>query len=187
MTRRWRGTIDVPLTGYGREQAKALRRRIGKLDVVYYHNLSRCRETAAILRPGVMCRVEPPRPWNMGEMFEGREITEESLKLAQHYIEFPYAVPPKGEPFSRWSSEWRSWLLNLDPAYATIGVVTHNRSIQHAIAMNDGCFDFHAYDCKGPDFCSIYHHRNGRTAEWLGDRLPAGIFLIRHGETEWGT
>jgi len=188
MERRWRGTIDVPLTDEGLWQADRLRDRIGTLDLIYHDGLSRCRDTATVLAPNAMAESDGPRPWNMGQLFEGREITPDSLHLASHYVKNRFAVPPGGEPFAVWADHWWNWLREVDAEDRTVGIVTHNRSIQHAIAMNSGVFDYQAYDCDGPDFCTAWHHKDGRTAEWLGGEPPPGtVLLLRHGQTEWGT
>jgi broad specificity phosphatase PhoE len=185
--RRWRGSIDVPLTREGRIQALDLYTEIGKLDAIYSDGLSRCRDTAQILNPFVYFDSEESGPWRMGHLFEGREITDDSLNLAQHYINNPFVCPPGGETFQEYYERWMGWLEDLKNGFAAIGVVTHNRNIQTAYACQHGEFSYQMYDCDGPGFCSVHYYDRGRIAPWGGKNVPKGIYLIRHGATEWGT
>ena len=170
-------------------QAFDLQLKLGRLDMVYHDKLSRCKDTAAILRPEVLTEDEGPRPWNMGSLFEGREITEDSLTLARYYIQNPDAKPPGGESFHRWAYPWSFWIRTLRVGFAAVGVVTHNRNIQYLYAYQTGRFLYKTYDCNGPDFCSVHYYdqKRGHIAPWGGNRVPRGIYLIRHGETEFGT
>lgn len=189
--RRWRGTIDVPLTDRGREEAEKLGNRlasVGGLWEVYHDGLSRCQDTARalgrLLTLDVCCG-----PWRMGPTFEGQEITEDSLAASRLYVNHPGWVPPGGESFGAWYLPWMTWLdavehqAGIDP----VGVVTHNRNIQAVYATSGGVFRPRLYDVPGPDFLSVHYYRGGKLTPWNGYSLDPGIFLIRHGETGWGT
>jgi broad specificity phosphatase PhoE len=185
--RRWRGFKDVPLTEEAEFDIELLRADLGKLDAIYHDRLHRCRDTAYLLDPEVCFEDPGPEPWNMGQMFEGREITEVSLDLAKYYVRNPYARPPGGETFAVWAFRWKSWIESLNPGYAAVGVVTHNRNIQYLYSLYEGKFCPHLYDVDGPDFCTVHVYRDGHIAPWGGKHVPNGIYLIRHGETEYGT
>jgi broad specificity phosphatase PhoE len=188
--RRWRGLKDVPLTSKGMVETCRLQHRLGQLDMIYHDRLTRCRDTAVLLKPTVLHQTEGPLPWNMGELFEGREITEESLALARWYIQYDYhAAPRGGESFHDWAMRWYTWISHLNCGYAAVGVVTHNRNIQYLYARQHGWFSYQMYDCIGPDFLSVHYYdpHTGHIAPWGGRSVPRGIYLIRHAETEYGT
>lgn len=186
--RRWRGTIDVPPTKKGLADALNLGPKLN-LDAIYHDNLSRCRLTALALCPNALFEAPEAGPWNMGELFEGREITPDSLNLATYYVTNPHARPPKGEPFQVYYDRWMGWLRDLKIGFATVGIVTHNRNIQTVYAQQYGKFCYQMYDCHGPDFLSMHYFDRAanRIAPWGGNATPRGIYLIRHGETSWGT
>lgn len=126
----------------------------------------------------------------MGELFEGREIMEDSLKMAKWFI---YGnsdgKPPRGETFNTWRDRWMWWLATLKYGFSAIGIVTHNRNIQYLYALHRGKFVPHMYDVHGPDFCSVHYYdrRTGEIAPWGGNNIVNGLYLIRHGETFFGT
>ena len=192
--RRWRGNIDVPLTALGEAQANVAGSRLkeaGGLTLCYHDSLSRdvataravCHATA--ISPG-------PRPWKMGPGFEGHPITRNSILHANWFMRHRDVVPHGGESWGQWYSEWMSWLawLGRPGTHATsgkIGVVTHNRNIVAVQATTETGFDPKLYDCDGPDFCEVYYYFLGKITPWLGTTLVPGIYLIRHGETSFGT
>lgn len=187
--RRWRGTINVPPTNEGLAKSWNLGSRL-QLDAIYHDSLSRCDLTASALRPNVLFEAPEAGPWNMGELFEGREITEDSLKLAAYYVNNPYGCPPKGEPFHDYYYRWMSWIRELKIGFAAVGVVTHNRNIQTVYAQQyDGKFKYHMYDCHGPEFLSVHYFDRRRNViePWGGNAMPLGLYLVRHCDTSWGT
>lgn len=184
--RRWRGYCDVPATIEGLEQAAALGKRL-HLDLIYYDRLSRCADTAEALRPMVRAEVFGPRPWRMGPEFEGQEITEESLRRAQHLVCNPDLVPPGGEPFRNWYTDWTNWIDSLKDGGLRVGVVTHNRNIQALYSRRGGVFDPAAYDCVGPDPLSVHRFSGEAVTPWDGGPVTPGIYLIRHAPTLFGT
>jgi broad specificity phosphatase PhoE len=190
MIRRWRGFKDVPLSLNGEVRASLGLRKLS-LDIIYHDHLVRCAETARRIEAPVLVEDPGPRPWNMGELFEGRPIDENTLGMARWYIiGNPYGTPPRGEPFATWSNRWESWIKSLRVGFAHAGVVTHNRNIQYLYAVQYGEFFYQMYDCDGPDFCTVhvYDQRTGAIAPWGGERTVHGyIYIIRHGDTEWGT
>jgi len=162
---------------------------MGRLDAIYHDSLSRCADTALLLKPNVLFEAPEAGPWNMGELFEGREITEDSLNLARYYVENNLAKPPRGEQFATYYDRWMCFLVNLKHGHSAVGIVTHNRNIQTVYASQYGRFEYQMYDCDGPGFCSVHYYdqRTGLIAPWGGKNVPNGIYLIRHGETSWGT
>jgi len=182
--RRWRGMIDVPLTENGERQAES----IGiDLDAVYHDRLQRCVDTASRITANVQFVADGPLPWDMGELFEGREITEDSLNLARYYIQNPHGKPPRGETFHTWRTRWMGWLQSLEIGFAAVGIVTHNRNIQYLYSLYKGEFHYKMYDVDGPDFCTVHVYDRGHIAPWGWGHVPKGLYLIRHGETEFGT
>jgi len=164
--------------------------KLGGLDAIYHDGLSRCRDTAMLLHPNVLVEDEGPGPWNMGNLFEGRPITEDSLRMARWYIQGnQYGQPPGGETFAKWQDRWLRFMLSLTFGWAAVGVVTHNRNIQYLYSLHEGEFIYKFYDVDGPGFCSVHYfdQRTGLIAPWGGKWVPRGIYLIRHGETSWGT
>jgi broad specificity phosphatase PhoE len=188
VVRRWRGEIDVPLTVNGRSAAYWLGMMLsdaGGLTMCYHDWLSRSRDTAKGVCP-ITALDNGPRPWRMGRAFEGHPITRQSLLWAQWYACNPQADPGHGgEPFGEWYDEWMSWLDF--PAEAKIGVVTHNRNIQAVYSTVGGVFRPELYNCVGPGFCTVHFYRGGRIKPWDGQTLVNGVYLIRHGETIFGT
>lgn len=185
--RRWRGWIDVPLNEDGISQATGLYWTLGRLDRIYTDPLSRCRRTAEILDPEQIEVTNESGPWNMGSSFEGEEITEESLDLCRYYVRRLDVPPPYGDTFREWYEPWVDWINCLKVGYAAVGIVTHNRNIQALYATHDGIFYPHLYDVVGPDYCTVHVYDRGQIEPWGGKDVPRGIYLIRHGETDFGT
>lgn len=186
--RRWRGERDVPLNANGRRQVAELTERIkaaGGLDIVHHDWLSRDVDTAFHLANSLLTS-RGPRPWKMGRKFEGNPITRESIRHAQWLVENPRVRPDGGETFWGWRRHWTHFLASLKPD-RKIGVVTHNRNIQLLYSMRCGRFDPKKYNCDGPPFCSVHVYDGHSICAWDGSPLTPGIYLIRHGETEWGT
>lgn len=188
MKRKWRGTLDVPPTEDGLWSALKLMPLLW-LDMVYHDNLSRCRRTAEVLVADKDRRHQTngSRPWNMGPVFEGQEITEASLNRCRHLVNTPTAMPYQGESFGRWYSDWMEWIWKIEPANKRIGVITHNRNIQALYATHNYIFYPHLYDTKGPAFLTVHVYQNGHIAPWNGLVVPDGVYIIRHAETSYGT
>jgi broad specificity phosphatase PhoE len=187
--RRWRGEIDVPLTEAGHEQAESLDaaiERAGGFDVVYHDWLSRSRETAQTICDTCV-ETHGPRPWRMGPNFEGWPITDWNLRWAEWYVRHPGVEPPAGESWGHWYRGWMDWLATFKDTDHIVGVVTHNRNIQAVIASPNGQFNEPLYNVVGPDYCTVYRWDGRQATRWLGERLQPGVYLIRHGETEFGT
>jgi broad specificity phosphatase PhoE len=190
---RWRGEIDVPLTELGRNGAiylgAQLEEKEPKLLMVYHDWLSRCWDTAKAVCPVTAQVNYGCRPWRMGPAFEGNPITAESVRHAQWFAEHPHERPNGGEPFGDWYTEWLSWLNGIaDITDSPVGVVTHNRNIQAVYSTVEGKFVPDLYNVPGPTFLSVHEYRHRQIAPWDGGVLVRrGVYLIRHGETEWGT
>ena len=189
-TRRWRGELDIPLNKDGWEQAHDLGERIraaGGVDICLHDWLSRCSDTARQI--GFRRVSRGPRPWRMGPEFEGKEITEASLRCAQHLVEHPHYVPDGGESFGAWYDSWIRWMEwaeSLTLNKLIVGVVTHNRNVQALYSTINGKFDAKRYNVVGPDYCSVHSYSGGEIRPWKPDR-PWGVMVIRHGETDFGT
>jgi broad specificity phosphatase PhoE len=124
----------------------------------------------------------------MGKQFEGNPITSQSLLWSQWYVRHPFIAPEHGgEPWQKWYDEWMHFLAHIDHTGSKIGVVTHNRNIQAVYATVDGKFQERLYNVSGPNFCTVHVYREGHAEPWDGKELKPGIYLIRHGETAWGT
>ncbi len=191
MSRKWRGEIDVPLTEAGLGKAYetgAVLNAAGGLTVCYHDWLSRDRDTANAICDFTI-ESRGPRPWRMGKSFEGYPITAESIRWAQWLVENPTLnLDPTGEPWLAWYEEWRKWLSAInDSCVSSVGIVTHNRNIQAIYSTVKGEFRPEFYNCDGPGFCSIHFYDGLTIVPWVGDKLVTGIYLVRHGETEWGT
>ena len=124
----------------------------------------------------------------MGPAFEGREITKKSLLMAQFYVQ-SNARPAGGECFEDWAKHWHDWLRDLKHGFAAVGVVTHNRNIQYLYSLYGCEFHYKLYNCIGPDYCTVHVYNRGRgeIESWGNKNTPRGIYLIRHGETDFGT
>ena len=184
---------DVPLTDEGLMSAWDLGTCLD-LDVIYHDHLKRCRDTADVLyrrgRANIVVENNGPLPWNMGSLFQGKEITEGSLEMARWYIYGnPYGIPPDGECFAHWRDRWINFIRWLKIGHSATGIVTHNRNIQYLYATQRGMLSPQIYDVPGPDFCSVHYYdqRTGHIEPWGGRNVPKGIYLIRHGKTEYGT
>jgi broad specificity phosphatase PhoE len=162
-------------------------RNLGRFDKVYHDGFQRSLVTARNLGCSDVKKHFGPRPWHMGPTFEGKEITEQSIERVRSYIDSGLP-PPKGETFYEWYSEWMTFLdvQGHPPVDKKIGIVTHNRNIQAVYATHRGRFHYPVYDCIGPDFLTIHVYQQGHIAPWNGKTLTNGIYLIRHGETEFG-
>ena len=193
VNRRWRGTLDVPLNNVGLLDAEILGDvlcDLGGFDLVIHDDLSRCRDTAYKMPSGRHLQNSlGPRPWRMGPTFEGEPITEGSIARAQLGISVDHKFPG-GERFSKWFGDWMTFITVMDYSYPKdrVAVVTHNRNIQSLYATLPG-YGFYQphYDVEGPGFLSVHFYDRGWIAPWGGTNFPPGLYLIRHGETAWGT
>ena len=189
MTRRWRGTIDVPPTEDGLKDAMRLGGRL-RLGVIYHDSLSRCRRTAVAMSPYSTVETDGPRPWKMGPLFEGHEITPESIINSQWQVENPWIFPLGGEQFGRWLWDWKEWISMVDMDRLLVrerkGVVTHNRNIQALYSRHSDTFYPKLYNAVGPSPLTVHVYSKGHIAPWNGKDVP-GLYLIRHAPTEWGT
>ena len=191
--RRWRGTLDVPLTRDGEIGAKWLALDFPEpFDMVIHDDLSRCKYTAlALFSHRFLQNSLGPRPWKMSPGFEGELVTEESIALAQLYVKFDW-VDGDGERFSEWYEDWMTFIhvWNRSYPYDRVAVVTHNRNIQalYATLPVPGLpFSRSLYDAEGPGFLSVHYYKDGHIAPWTERAFPPGLYLIRHGETAFGT
>lgn len=142
-TARYQGHIDIHLSDEGRRQAEQLSHRLAKekLDAVYASDLSRARETAAILaRPHKLQvqEIAALREINFG-LWEGltyREIMASYRDLAERWHTSPATVQiPEGECFEQVKDRSYRAILELQQKHepGTIAVVTHGGTIRAII------------------------------------------------------
>lgn len=193
MTRRWRGTINVPPVPERVDEATKLAKPLN-LDECYHDGLERCAATARAItrldRQDAILTADGPSPWNMGHTFQGKEITPSSILRAQDYATRKmFSCPPDGESFVDWSLRWHRFVRIVDMLAEDIriGVVTHNRNIQYLYSIHGEQFYPKLYDVVGPDFLSVHVYHNGMIAPWIGNSSVSGLFITRHVETSWGT
>jgi broad specificity phosphatase PhoE len=125
----------------------------------------------------------------MGPGFEGKPVEYLSISNAQLLVATD--IPPTGgERFSEWVEDWETFIDVMNYSYPKdrVAVVTHNRNIQYLYSRRScGCFSPKLYDVAGPGFLSVHYYKDGYIAPWSERSFPPGLYLIRHGETAWGT
>ncbi len=188
--RRWRGTLDVPLTTQGLQDSIWLGLDFpDDFDLIIHDDLSRCRDTAmSIPSKRRIQNSLGPRPWHMGPFFEGEPVDYLSISNAQLLIATDM-TPTGGEKFSEWLEDWMTFIHVMDYSYPNdrVAVVTHNRNIQTLYSMHNGEFNQKLYDVEGPGFLTVHAYNRGNIEPWGGVGFPPGLYLIRHAETAWGT
>ena len=191
MIRRWRGTIDVPLSSKGYRAAEELGYRLrcwNEFDLVIHDDLSRCIDTAGALHSKRYLQNSiGPRPWHMGPGFEGKPVDYLSISNAQLLIATDM-TPTGGEKFSEWLDDWITFVDVMDYSYPTdrVAVVTHNRNIQTLYSHHGGQFYQKLYDVEGPSFLTVHVYNRGHIELWGGVSFLPGLYFIRHAETSFG-
>jgi broad specificity phosphatase PhoE len=209
-----RGTSDIPMTDEGRTEVAKLGEsfaRKGGLDKVYRGPLERTRDTAALVGGDApQIEVEGLRPWALGDL-EGQPHAETKDTIESLMKDRPNVAPPGQGPLSEYPGESHQQFVSTvagamrpilndferDPSQR-IGVVTHSRDLRALRALVDGGFpateriDPRALDEKVPDPGEVARLTPGKDgwrlekADISGDApLEPGIYIIRHGETEW--
>ncbi len=131
---RIRGWTDVPLAEEGRKeaQAAALKLKAKGVDAIVASDLSRAKETAAII--GKILGVKPAvsrglRPWNLGT-FAGTSTKEALPKIAEYAQKRPDKSVPEGESFNAFKE--RAFAGLADAIESNQGkvlvIVTHHRN-----------------------------------------------------------
>lgn len=131
---RIRGWTDVPLAEEGRKeaQAAALKLKAKGVNAIVTSDLSRARETAAII--GKALGVKPAvsrglRPWNLGT-FSGKSTKEALPEIADYAQKRPDESVPQGESFNAFKE--RAFAGLADAIEANQGkvlvIVTHHRN-----------------------------------------------------------
>jgi probable phosphoglycerate mutase len=146
---RIQGQLDVPLSAQGRHQAQELAQRLkpGQIQAMYSSDLSRAKETAAIIARAINLRIEAYRPdlreicfgrWQGHTMAEVAELYPEELALWR--ADRTYSAPHGGETFAQMTA--RGWkavqeLAILHPG-ETVAVVAHGGLIKGILCMARG-------------------------------------------------
>lgn len=140
--RRWQGHADVPLNARGREQARELAEQLAgdRIDAIYSSDLSRARDTAAIVGARLGLPVVPDPDLREIDVGAAEGLTwEESAALREDGW--------KGEPKEAHAERFLRALDRIASAHpdARVVVVTHGGSMrrvhEHLGLENDGPFE----------------------------------------------
>jgi broad specificity phosphatase PhoE len=131
---RIRGWTDVPLADSGRKeaQAAALKLKAKGVNAIVASDLSRARETAAII--GKILGVKPAvsrglRPWNLGT-FAGTSTKQALPEIAAYVRDKPDEAVPEGESFNAFKERAFAGLadaIEANPGKVLV-IVTHHRN-----------------------------------------------------------
>jgi probable phosphoglycerate mutase len=136
--RRFAGATDVPLTGYGREQAAALARRLRavRIDALHVSPLLRCRQTAEPITEVTGRKatvVEDLRECHFGDwenltLTEVMERWQDELRL---WAGDESVAPPGGECWADLGKRVGTWWEDVNAQYEgrTVLAVTHGGPI----------------------------------------------------------
>lgn len=135
---RWQGHTDIPLSEVGREQARALARRLVEraYDSVYSSDLRRALETATIATDSAVPTVTPLlREINFG-IFEGKSnpvLTDEERDEVTRWWASPYDFKLRGgESMECVDLRIRQWMSSL-PEECSVLVFTHGGVVRNAL------------------------------------------------------
>lgn len=174
---------------------------MGGFDLIYHDNQWRTLLTALVYH-GEMPRAVLVDLGTDGQSqalgaLEGQEVSPETIAAVQYYVEHPderpkglspYGTRP-GDTFSEWSRRWFCVVERLR-AQAALGkrvaCVTHNRNI-HALDSLSlmGTIDPARMNQAGPAPNTIHRLEGDGVREWKGEWIRAGVYLVRHAETDW--
>lgn len=138
-TRRYQGSVDLPLSEWGRLEALRLRARLGAaaFDRILCSDLRRCRETLELALPDCTPEADSRlRELDFGG-WEGRTY-EECLALdaarLQDWVDDPTGTtPPEGEPFEAFRGRVDA-VHDALPAHGCVLIVTHGGPIRRVVA-----------------------------------------------------
>jgi broad specificity phosphatase PhoE len=140
---RIQGHTDIYLSEKGREQARAVARRLAEVpfDVAYSSDLSRTRETAQIIlgERNIPLHSTPQlREYNKG-VFEGLTVHEYSLRYPELYqaslVNDPDFAPVGGETIRQTTARMAQFVVQLRERHLddTILIVGHGGSLRSLI------------------------------------------------------
>lgn len=136
--RRFAGSTDVELTGEGRDQARALARRLRPvpIDVMFSSPLTRCLQTAEPItdlsgRKPVVCDDIHECRFGDWENMTVEEILEVSSDGLQRWLADETICPPNGESWSQLGERVMKWWHQAAERYdgRTVLAVTHGGPI----------------------------------------------------------
>jgi len=206
---RVRGSSEIPLSPGGREQAIDLaQRNAGRFNKIYSSSLGRTKDTAAALmatNPGAQVHVtDELQPWRLGGD-EGKNINDVLPDMKDRIENRPDAPAAKGRgPLSTKDGESfnefkdrnidavRMALADHEPGDKT-ALVTHYRNIRATQAwLNAGAKGNNEIDTKtmlekgnSEPGDMFYMHPGSKTLMPVTHADQPGVYLIRHGHTEW--
>ena len=140
---RIQGHTDIYLSEKGREQARAVARRLAEVpfDIAYSSNLSRTRETAQIILGERNIPLHPTpqlREYNKG-VFEGLTVHEYSLRYPELYraslVNDPDFAPAGGETIRQTTARMAQFVAQLRERHLddTVLIVGHGGSLRSLI------------------------------------------------------
>lgn len=204
-----RGSSDIPLSKLGRQQAADLGQRLkGQVDNIYSSNLGRTKDTAAaILATNPHAKVHAItaalQPWRLGGD-EGKPTADILPSMQDRISNNPDAPSTPGggekstmpgESFNEYKSRllgaMRHIISNAEPGKTTV-VSTHYRPIRTVeswlkTGTPDDSIDTHEMlqkgDSKPGDL--FYLHPDKGTLEKVLNAAKPGVYMARHGATEW--
>lgn len=136
--RRFAGSTDVELTDEGREQARALARRLRsvRIDVIFSSPLTRCLQTAEPItemtgRKPVVCDDIHECRFGDWENLTAEEILERSSDGLQRWLADETVAPPNGESWNQLGERVTKWWDDAAARYEnrTVLAVTHGGPI----------------------------------------------------------
>lgn len=148
-TGRLQGQIDIPLSDQGRQQAEKLAQKLKnkRIKALYSSDLSRARETAAIISRGIGLEIKDYRSdlreinfgtWERLTISELEETYPQ--QLAQWRADRSYSAPHGGETFAQLAA--RGWQAIREIAAQhpgqTVAVVAHGALIKGILCMAHG-------------------------------------------------
>ncbi len=206
---RVRGSSEIPLSKRGIEQARTLgKQTAGQVDKIHTSSLGRAIHTAAAIKasnPDAETNITKDlHPWRLGGM-EGKPI-EEMLPRMQHLVaDHPDEHPAPGrgplstedgESFNAFKDRFLGHLTKSmaehEPGSKEVHVA-HYRNI-HATnswlkkgAPADHSIDIDHFNDKGDTMPGDLFYINPRSKqlEKVDNAKRPGIYLARHGETDW--
>lgn len=146
--RRYAGHRDTPLSPEGRRQISRLRSRFRRLrpDLVVSSDLKRCRETAALLAPGISVPdYEPLRELDFGDWdgLTAASCRRRDPRRFDRWMRDPWSVPPPGgEKLGALWARVRGFVSDLVRRHPArrIAIITHAGPIRALLAADPSQF-----------------------------------------------
>jgi broad specificity phosphatase PhoE len=196
------GSEDVPLTAFGREQARVAGRRVGALSVRFHEihtsRLGRAKETASLIAEEAPSQVRPSTRWIIDVAalderdfgaFTGRNknLTARAVGFAEFeaMLHDPARRPPVGESSGALYARVRHYYETvLEPARRAgrnVLVVAHKYVLEAMVLVAAGRAPGECFDMKVPNSTPILFEELPRFAE-CGRRgmEKAGDFVTAH-------